>query len=216
MQKEIKRLKKRIFGLEETAYSDGFSLVAGGDEAGRGPWAGPVFAAIVVLPKDYNLPGLDDSKQLSRDQRRCLFRRIRETAVSIGIGQTTHEEIDRINILEATRLAFQRAFESMVRKPDYLLLDHIILPWLKIPSQSFPKGESKSDSIAAASIIAKESRDLLMEGFEKKYPGYGFGRHMGYGTSIHQEALLKFGVCPIHRRSFKPIKKIIGSFSGEG
>lgn len=199
--------------LEKGARANGFKIIAGGDEAGRGPWAGPVFAAMVILPEKYHLPGLDDSKKLTRDQRRDLFIRIRNLAVAYGIGRAEPEEIDAINILEATRLAFRRAFEALPLPPDYLLLDFITLPWLKLPFLAIPKGESHSDSIAAASILAKESRDLIMEEMEGTYPGYGFGKHMGYGTPQHQKALAHLGVCPIHRRTFKPVKKVIEEMS---
>ena len=199
------------YELELAARKKGFSRIAGGDEAGRGPWAGPVFSAFVILPEDYNLPGLDDSKKLSREQRRRLFVQIKAIAISYGIGQASHEEIDAINILEATRLAFQRAFDQMVPQPDYVLLDYIKLPWLQLPSFSLAKGESHSDSIAAASILAKEARDQLMEQLDQQYPGYGFGKHMGYGTPAHQKALAEMGPCTIHRKSFKPIKKLLSN-----
>ncbi len=193
------------------ARQAGHVLIAGGDEAGRGPWAGPVVAAMVILPESYELPGLDDSKKLSRDQRRRLFDQIRQTAIAFGVGSASVEEIDRINILEATRLAFHRAFDQLVPAPNYLLLDYIKLPWLTLPHQAFPRGESESDSIAAASILAKETRDLLMEQLDAEFPGYGFRNHMGYGTPAHQKALQERGPCAIHRRSFKPIKAFTDS-----
>lgn len=195
--------------LECAARAQGFALVAGGDEAGRGPWAGPVYAAFVVLPETFILPGLDDSKKLDRNARRRLYESIRLQAVAFGIGTASPAEIDRINILEATRLAFKRAFALLKPRPDYVLLDFIKLPWLKTPHEAFPKGESKSASIAAASILAKEARDQHMEEMDREYPGYGFARHMGYGTPAHQAALERFGPCRIHRRSFKPIKRLI-------
>jgi ribonuclease HII len=199
-------LSRRHF--EDTARQQGFQNIAGGDEAGRGPWAGPVCAAMVILPRDYALPGLDDSKKLSRPQRRTLFELISAQAITFGVGLAEPDEIDAINILEATRLAFQRAFEQLSPRPDYVLLDFIKLSWLTLPSLSMAKGESQSDSIAAASILAKETRDRIMEAYDREYPEYGFGRHMGYGTAFHQAALRKHGTCPIHRRSFKPIKKL--------
>lgn len=194
--------------LEIEARRNGFSLVAGGDEAGRGPWAGPVFAAMVILPEAYDLPGLDDSKKLSRADRRRLFQQIQTQAMAFGIGTATPEEIDQINILQATRQAFRRAFDQFSPHPDYVLLDFIKLPWLQVPHQAFPRGESLSDSIAAASILAKEARDLFMEQMDLEYPGYGFAAHMGYGTPAHQSALKQKGPCAIHRRSFKPIKAL--------
>lgn len=199
----------RHYHYEEFAGKNGFKCVAGGDEAGRGPWAGPVYAAFVVLPENKRIDGLDDSKKLSRNARRELFEKIKAEAVTWGIGIATPEEIDRINILEATRLAFFRAFEQLKPAPDYVLLDFIKLPWLKLPHQAFAKGESVSASVAAASILAKEARDLYMEEIAIQFPQYGFDRHMGYGTKQHQEALVKLGPCAIHRRSFKPIKNLI-------
>lgn len=195
--------------LEFAARQAGFSRIAGGDEAGRGPWAGPVYAAMVILPHQFELHGLDDSKKLGREARRLLYQQIRECAVTFGIGTASPAEIDRLNILEATRLAFKRAFDALSPAPDYILLDFIKLPWLKLPHAAYAKGESLSASIAAASILAKEARDLHMEKMEHEYPGYGFGAHMGYGTPKHQEALARLGPCAIHRRSFKPIAKLL-------
>lgn len=197
------------FFYENQARESGFRTIAGGDEAGRGPWAGPVFAAFVVLPEDCPIEGLDDSKKLSRKKRRELFREIKENAIAFGIGTASAEEIDQINILEATRLAFQRAMDNLNCLPDYVLLDFIKLPWLELPHQAFAKGESLSASVAAASIVAKEARDIHMEELANEFPGYGFERHMGYGTAIHQEALQKLGPCTIHRKSFKPVKKFV-------
>jgi len=197
------------YHYENFAVKNGFKYVAGGDEAGRGPWAGPVHAAFVVLPQNKRIDGLDDSKKLSRTARRELFEQIKSEAVAWGIGTASPAEIDRFNILEATRLAFQRAFEQLRPAPDYVLLDFIKLPWLKLPHQAFAKGESISASVAAASILAKEARDLYMEEIATQFPEYGFDRHMGYGTKQHQEALKLLGPCDIHRRSFKPIKSLI-------
>ena len=197
------------YHYEEFARAAGYRLIAGGDEAGRGPWAGPVYAAFVILDEGKRIEGLDDSKKLSRRRRRELFEQIRSEALAFGIGTASPEEIDRINILEATRLAFQRAFEGLQQRPDYVLLDYIKLPWLRLPHQAFARGESISASVAAASILAKEARDLYMEEVARKFPQYGFDRHMGYGTAAHQQALLEHGPCPLHRRSFKPVKKLL-------
>lgn len=194
---------------ENLAAQKGFTLVAGGDEAGRGPWAGPVFAAFVVLPVGHRIVGLDDSKKLSRSRRRTLFDQIRCEAAAFAIGTADPVEIDRINILEATRLAFHRAFKQLQPAPDYVLLDFIKLPWLQLPHQAFAKGESISASVAAASILAKEARDLYMEKAALEFPGYGFEKHMGYGTAAHQEALQNLGPCRLHRLSFKPVKKLL-------
>ena len=197
------------YQFEIKARKNGFKVIAGGDEAGRGPWAGPVFAAFVVLDEKEAIAGLDDSKKLSRKKRKELFEAIKTKSVTYGIGQATATEIDNMNILEATRLAFERAFNSLKDKPDYVLLDYIKLPWLKVPHQAFAKGESISASVAAASILAKEARDIFMENLEEEYPGYGFGKHKGYGTKAHVEALKSLGPCDVHRKSFKPIKKLL-------
>ncbi|MBF0407488.1 MAG: ribonuclease HII [Candidatus Riflebacteria bacterium] len=187
----------------------GYRAIAGGDEAGRGPWAGPVFAAFVVLPEKYDLSGLNDSKKLSRQQRQRLFTEITEKAIDYGISSAEAHEIDEMNILEATRLAFYRAFEKLKKNPDFLLLDFIKLPKITVPSLSLVKGDSLSNSIAAASILAKESRDVFMENLDNVYPGYDFKSHKGYGTPSHIKALANIGVSPVHRKSFKPVKKLL-------
>lgn len=202
-------MKNDHYHYENYARTAGYQLVAGGDEAGRGPWAGPVYAAFVILDDKQRIEGLDDSKKLSRKQRRTLFEQIRGQALAFGVGTASPEEIDRINILEATRLAFKRAFAELQQSPDYVLLDFIKLPWLQLPHQAFARGESISASVAAASILAKEARDRYMEEVAQTYPQYGFDKHMGYGTAVHQQALLAHGPCPLHRRSFKPIKKLL-------
>lgn len=196
------------YRYEQEASAKGFELIAGGDEAGRGPWAGPVFASLVVLPDNCEINGLNDSKKLSRNQRKDLFEVIKLKAICYSCGVVFSDEIDKSNILEATKLAFFRAWENMTQKPDFVLLDYIKLDWLKVPFLAFPKGESISASIAAASIIAKESRDRYMESLAKKYPQYGFERHKGYGTKLHHDALKKYGPCEVHRLSFKPIKAL--------
>ncbi|PKL45392.1 MAG: ribonuclease HII [Candidatus Riflebacteria bacterium HGW-Riflebacteria-2] len=207
--REIIKLNSEHYHYEESARAAGYRLVAGGDEAGRGPWAGPVYAAFVILNGEKRIEGLDDSKKLSRKRRRELFEQIKTDALAFGIGTASPEEIDRINILEATRLAFQRAFTGLPQSPDYVLLDFIKLPWLSLPHQAFARGESISASVAAASILAKEARDRYMEEVAQMYPQYGFDKHMGYGTAAHQQALLAHGPCSLHRRSFRPIKKLL-------
>ena len=197
------------YHYEDSARAAGYQLIAGGDEAGRGPWAGPVYAAFVILDDKQRIDGLDDSKKLSRKRRRELYEQIRTRALAFGIGTASPEEIDRHNILEATRLAFQRAFAELPQSPDYVLLDFIKLPWLQLPHQAFARGESISASVAAASILAKEARDRYMEEAARLFPRYGFEQHMGYGTQAHQQALLELGPCPLHRRSFKPVKKLL-------
>ena len=203
------------YHYENEARNAGYKLIAGGDEAGRGPWAGPVTAAMVILPDEPCIVGLNDSKKLTRNQRKELFEEIKEKAVAYGIGWASVEEIDKFNILEATRLAFQRAFEQLNPQPDYVLLDFIKLPWLKLPHQAFAKGETLSASGAAASILAKEARDIEMERLALEFPEYGFDNHKGYGTAAHMEALKKYGPCKLHRMSFKPIKALLEEIKEE-
>jgi ribonuclease HII len=164
---------------------------------------------MVILPEDHRIEGLNDSKKLSKKKRKQLYSQIIDHARAYAIGTASAEEIDRINILQATRLAFQRAFNNLNHKPDYLLLDYIKLPWLQLPHQAFAKGESVSASVAAASIIAKEARDEYMLKLADRFPGYGFEKHMGYGTAAHKKALESLGPCNIHRKSFKPVKKLL-------
>ena len=202
-------MSNSYYYLEDEARKVGFNVIAGGDEAGRGPWAGPVYAAMVVLPVSCFFEGLADSKKVTRKNRVRLFHEITEQAITFGIGTASAQEIDEINILEATRLAFQRAWQALNPRPDYVLLDFIKLPWLETPHAAFPKGESLSASIAAASILAKEARDQYMEKLHLEFPQYGFSRHMGYGTKVHRDALSHHGPCSAHRRSFKPIKKLL-------
>ena len=203
------------YHYENEARKVGYKLLAGGDEAGRGPWAGPVTAAMAILPDEPCIVGLNDSKKLTRNQRKELFEEIKEKAVAYGIGWASVEEIDKFNILEATRLAFQRAFEQLNPQPDYVLLDFIKLPWLKLPHQAFAKGETLSASVAAASILAKEARDIEMERLALEFPEYGFDNHKGYGTAAHMEALKKYGPCKLHRMSFKPIKALLEEIKEE-
>ncbi len=211
MTKTTRAAKVRLppTALEMAARFEGYRLVAGGDEAGRGPWAGPVAAALVILPEVFNLPGLDDSKKLNRAQRKDLYQRILDVAIGMRVELVHVEEIDKLNILRATQLAYVRALDKMLPPPDLLLLDHIKLPQLTVPARTFVRGESKSASIAAASIIAKETRDRWMEKIAQKYPEYGFARHFGYGTPEHQQALARLGPCPIHRRTFAPIRALL-------
>ncbi len=203
------------YHYENEARIAGYKLIAGGDEAGRGPWAGPVTAAMAILPEEPCIIGLNDSKKLTRNQRKELYEEIKDKAVAYGIGWASVEEIDKFNILEATRLAFRRAFEQLNPQPDYVLLDFIKLPWLKLPHQAFAKGETLSASVAAASILAKEARDLEMERLALEYPEYGFDNHKGYGTAAHMEALKKIGPCKLHRMSFKPIKALLEEINGK-
>lgn len=191
------------FELEKNAMDRGFKYVCGVDEAGRGPLAGPVCAAAVILPYGCEIEGLNDSKKLSEKKRDMLLDIIIEKAISYSICYGTLEEIEKYNILNATFFAMNRSIESLDVKPDYCLIDGNRTPKeIKFPCETVVKGDSKSYSVAAASILAKVSRDRLMLEYDKKYPQYGFKKHKGYGTKEHYEAIKKFGVCDIHRLSF--------------
>lgn len=194
---------------ENKALADGFEVICGVDEAGRGPLAGPVYAAAVILPKGHIIEGVNDSKKLSAKKREMLFDRIVDECVCYGIGTASESEIDEINILQATFLAMKRAVESLQIKPDIALIDGNKKPGLDIAEQTIVKGDSKSANIAAASIIAKVSRDRYMLEMAEKYPQYQFEKHKGYGTKLHYEMLEKYGVSPIHRKTF--LKKILNN-----
>lgn len=185
-----------------------FELICGVDEAGRGPLAGPVCAAAVILPKGLVIPGLNDSKKLSDKRRRELFPIIQQEAVSFGIAFASREEIDEINILQATFLAMRRAMEQLNPQPEFALIDGNRETDFGVPCKTVIKGDSLSANIAAASVLAKVTRDNWMMEAAEKYPGYGFEIHKGYGTKAHYAALEKLGPCPIHRRSF--LKKLYG------
>jgi len=202
---------------ENKLKQKGFINIAGIDEAGRGPLAGPVVAAACILPKDAVFLSLNDSKQLSEKQRESLFIQITETVgIQFGIGEASVDEIDRCNILQATFLAMQRAVNALSSPPDYLLIDGNLSPLFEIPKQTIIKGDSLSVSIAAASVLAKVFRDRLMKEMDQKWPNYGFKQHKGYGTSKHLEAIEKWGPCPIHRKTFDPIKRYIYRFHLKG
>lgn len=190
------------YQYEEEALAEGFRHICGIDEAGRGPLAGPVCAAAVILPAGCQIDGLDDSKKLSEKKREALFQPIISQAVSYGIGWASEAEIDERNILQATFLAMQRAVEAMELSPDYALVDGNRMPVLEIPGRTIVKGDGKSPSIAAASILAKVSRDRLLREMDQQYPQYGFARHKGYGTKEHYAAIRQYGILPIHRRTF--------------
>lgn len=196
------------YTYEHNAYLRGFTAVCGIDEAGRGPLAGPVCAAAVLLPEGLVIDGLNDSKKLSEKKRELLFPAIQENALAFGIGFADEKEIDEINILQATFLAMRRAFDAMQRRCDYVLVDGNRMPPMPVPGETVVKGDAKSPSIAAASILAKVSRDRVMLAYAKQYPEYQFEKHKGYGTKAHVEALHAFGPSPIHRRTF--LKKILG------
>lgn len=190
--------------LEISLNAKGFKYVAGVDEAGRGPLAGPVVAAAVILPPDADLPGLNDSKKMKPAARDQLFTQIQQTALDFGIGIVTAPVIDRINILQATYLAMWRAVGSLQRyRPDYLLIDgNKRLPYWEADQEALVKGDGKALSIAAASVLAKVTRDRLMVALDSHYPGYGLARHMGYPTAAHRSKIQDLGLSPQHRRSF--------------
>ena len=195
--------------FERAARLCGYRRIAGIDEAGRGPLAGPVVAAAVVLPVRCRLSGIDDSKQLSEGERARLYAAILEHAVGMGIGSADVGEIDRLNILEATKLAMRRAIDQLAPPPDYLLIDAVTLPGIGIPERPIIKGDSLSLSIAAASIIAKVTRDRLMAEYHDMFPQYDFLSHKGYGTREHLQRLARHGPCSIHRRTFTPVQEAI-------
>lgn len=190
------------FFYEKEAMKNGHVSVCGIDEAGRGPLAGPVFAAAVILPPETEISGLNDSKKLSAKKREELFPLIQEKAIAWSVAFATEQEIDSVNILQATYLAMRRACEGLSVPADYALVDGNRMPPLSIPGETVVKGDSLSASIAAASILAKVSRDRLMLELDALYPEYAFAKHKGYGTALHVELLKKYGPCPIHRRSF--------------
>ncbi|WP_442893581.1 ribonuclease HII [Bacillus sp. 2205SS5-2] len=187
---------------------EGFTFIAGIDEVGRGPLAGPVVASAVILPENSFIPGLNDSKKLSESRREELYQEIHKQAISVGIGLVSALEIDQMNIYEATKKAMIQAVHQLTPMPDYLLIDAMKLD-LPIKQTSLIKGDGKSVSIAAASIVAKVTRDRLMKEYDKLYPVYGFRRHMGYGTSEHIQAINQVGPCEIHRRTFAPVKNFV-------
>ena len=195
--------------FEKVAYSSGFTCVAGIDEAGRGPLAGPVMAAAVILPVGLKIIGVDDSKKLTPDKREKLFDVIMAQALSVGVGVVTPSDIDRINILQATRRAMLAAVQHLSPQPDYLLIDGISTIDSAIPQKTIKKGDALSLSIAAASIIAKVTRDRLMIEMDTKYPGYGFAGHKGYGSTSHMAAIRVLGPSPIHRLTFCGVKEYV-------
>lgn len=210
--------------FEVEAQQCGYRLVAGLDEAGRGPLAGPVVAAAVILPRRFRLAGLNDCKQVTEPERERLYEEIVGRAVGFRIGCASEQEIDALNILEATRLAMDRAIQALVPPPDFLLIDAVTLPRVCLPQRSIIKGDGLCRSIAAASILAKVSRDRLMREYHRRYPQYNFLAHKGYGTAEHLRLLAHYGPCEIHRRTFRPVLTAYAersevtsfSFKGEG
>ena len=189
--------------FEQTLRQQGYQRIAGIDEAGRGALAGPVVAAAVILPFNCQISGVTDSKQLTPKRRAGLFDEICRTAVAVGVGCVDNKEIDQINILQATMAAMAQAIVQITPAPDYALVDGTHLPKISLPAKAIPKGDTLVQSIAAASIIAKVTRDRLMIELDETYPGYGFQVHKGYGTLLHRQAIAQLGPCSIHRHSFK-------------
>ncbi len=193
--------------FEKLAMRQGYGCVAGIDEAGRGALAGPVVAAAVVFPSGTAVAGIDDSKKLSPARRDELFDLIMKDALAVGIGSGDHQLIDRVNILQATLSAMKEAVLKITPPPDYLLIDGISKIPLAVHQRTIKKGDSASVSIAAASIIAKVTRDRMMIDFDSRYPGYGFAEHKGYGCALHLEAIARIGPCAIHRKTFRGVKE---------
>jgi ribonuclease HII len=195
--------------FEGLGYRQGFQAIAGIDEAGRGPLAGPVVAAAVVLPRNHVIPGVDDSKKLTAARRDALYDRIMAEALAVGVGVSDSQTVDRINILQATLRAMETAVRELSTAPDYLLIDGITKTSLHIPQKTVKQGDGRSLSIAAASIIAKVTRDRMMAEYDRQYPGYGFAGHKGYGSAAHLAAIARLGPCPIHRLTFRGVREHI-------
>lgn len=219
-EKYTKQLQKRqaealrmeaMWQFEREAGAQGYRWIAGTDEVGRGPLAGPVVAAAVILPEDADLPEIKDSKKLSEKQREHLDVLIKEQAVAWAIAEVDQTTIDEINILEASRLAMQKAVAMLEQPADFVLVDGLPNPRITLPSQAIVKGDNRSISIAAASIIAKVYRDHLMDEYDVKYPGYGFAGNKGYPTEEHMQAVRTIGPCAIHRMTFRPLNELNGS-----
>lgn len=206
--KEQRRLNKLVL-YEQEARSQGFLTIAGIDEAGRGPLAGPVHAAACIIPEGVFFRGIDDSKKLTAEERSSLYESITtHPDVSFSVDFIPNEEIDRLNIFQATMLAMLKTLAGLQKTPDYLLVDGLQLPHATIPCKKIIKGDSLSQSIAAASIIAKVTRDRVMVEYDKQWPQYGFGQHKGYATVQHIEAIKAHGPCPIHRMTYEPLSSL--------
>lgn len=208
LSKKIEKLERERLRLnslnfyEDEGYKNGFLCIGGVDEAGRGPLAGPVVSSVVIFEKDTFIEGINDSKKLSKEKRNEIFEIIKEKAIDYGIGIVNNIDIDKFNILNATYMATKKALSQLKVKPDYLLTDALTIPSEKMVQNSIVKGDTKSISIAGASILAKVTRDNIMYEYDKTYPHYGFKNHKGYGTKEHYEALRKYGISDIHRKTF--------------
>lgn len=200
-EEELERLKNMLL-IEESLYDEGYKYICGVDEAGRGPLCGPVVAAAVILPKHGCIEGVNDSKKISEKKREKLYDDIMKGAIAVGIGISDVDVIEKVNILNATKIAMKKAIESLSIKPDYVLIDGNQKIDIDILQETVVSGDAKSESIASASIIAKVTRDRMLRKFDEMYPEYGFAKHKGYGTKAHIEAIKKYGLTPIHRKSF--------------
>jgi ribonuclease HII len=207
---------KRLLKFETELWAQGVRHIAGVDEVGVGPLAGPVYAAACVLPRDFCAVGIDDSKQLDPGQRAKLEAEIQQGALAWAVGVAEVEEVDRLNVYHAALLAMRRAVQALPLVPDHLLVDARTIPEVEIPQRGIIKGDALSMSIAAASILAKTARDRKMEELAQTYPGYGFELHKGYGTPEHAAALSRLGACAIHRRSFAPVRAVLGLDAVQG
>ena len=198
---------EQMLRYEKELYKAGYQAIAGIDEVGRGPLAGPVVAAAVILPPGCKIKGLNDSKKIPKKKHQEIYQTVMNKALAVGVGLIDNEIIDQVNIYEATKLAMKEALSVLSHKPDYLLIDAMKLD-VDIPQESIIKGDANSQSIAAASIVAKVTRDKLMADYDKEYPGYDFAQNAGYGTKSHLQGLERHGVTPIHRKTFEPIKSM--------
>jgi len=199
--------RRTLLRYERELWARGVTHIAGVDEVGVGPLAGPLVAAAVILPHEIGLRGVDDSKKLSRAQRERLCAEIKARAVAVGLGVVTVAEVDRLNTFWAALEAMRRAVQALAVSAEHLLVDARSIPGLDVPQEPLIKGDSRSYSIAAASIVAKVERDAMMQALDRDFPQYGFARHMGYGTREHLDALARHGPCPVHRRSFMPVSQ---------
>ena len=201
-EQKVRQRLAEMKQIEEELYTGGIQYIAGIDEVGRGPLAGPVVAAAVILPKDFAVLGVDDSKKLSEKKREELYTLITKCAIAYGVGVIDNNIIDEINILEATKLAMKQAIVRLSTKPEYILIDALTLKDVAIPQRGIIKGDSLSVSIAAASIVAKVTRDRIMEEYHQEFPYYAFNQNKGYGTKAHYEGIDGYGICELHRKSF--------------
>lgn len=202
-------MQTELWKFENEARSQGFTQIAGVDEAGRGPLAGPVVSAAVILPENFHAPEINDSKKLTPRKRDKLYDQIKEGAIAVGVGMVDNLQIDEINILQAALLSMAHAAGELSPAPDFLLIDGTFTTPAKFEQKAIPKGDALSISIAAASIIAKVTRDRIMTDYHERYPEYGFNRHKGYPTKAHKEAIALYGVSPIHRLTFKGVKEYV-------